>query len=238
MADYSYLARYDTVLSDFSGTGYSGHGCHGGVGTHTHIVRYLAKVVYSHAVFNDGGLHRSLVDAGVGADFHVIANDYIAYVFNLLPSSVALRGIAEAVIADNATGVEYGPVTDDGVRENVNARIDDAFFSYPDILSYSDIVVNLREVSDHSLFPNGHKVTDPDLLSEFCTPGYTAAAAVAFVAFLLGIDIVQQLREGSVGAFHAHQGRSDRCTRLEILVYKVEKFTCRAVSVHSMFLPC
>ena len=25
---------------------------------------------------------------------------------------------------------------------------------------------------------------------------------------------------------------------LEILVYKVEKFTCRAVSVHSMFLPC
>ena len=106
MADYSYLTRDDTALSDFSGTGYPGHGCHGGVGTHTHIVRYLAKVVYSHAVFNDGGLHRSLVDAGVGADFHVIANDYIAYVFNLLPGSVALWGIAEAVIADRFLAVD------------------------------------------------------------------------------------------------------------------------------------
>ena len=133
--------------------------------------------------------------------------------------------------------MEYGPVTDDGVRENVNARIDDAFFSYPDILSYSDIVVNLREVSDHSLFPNGHKVTDPDLLSEFCTPGYTAAATVAFVAFLLGIDIVQQLREGSVGAFHAHQGRSDRCTRLEILVYK-EDGSLAGIDVMFVFRIC
>ena len=65
-------------------------------------MRNLAEVVDFHAVAYDGGLHLGLVDGGTGSDLHIVADNHIADVLDLLPGAVRLRRISESVRADHS----------------------------------------------------------------------------------------------------------------------------------------
>ena len=85
MPYYANLTCYNTALSDLGGTGNSGHCGHCRVLAYTHIVRYLAEIVYADSVFDDGLLHRRPVNTGIGAYFHIVAYYHIADMLDFLP---------------------------------------------------------------------------------------------------------------------------------------------------------
>ena len=116
--------------------------------------------------------------------------------------------------------MQYGPVADYGTGEDVHTRIDNALLPYFDILPYGNIIINLGAVADVRMPADRNKVPYPNLPAKFCTQGDAAASAVAAVASLLRIHIIQKLGKGAVCAFDTDHCGSDRGSRLEIIVYQ------------------
>ncbi len=216
----THLTRADAALAEF------GRACNTSLGRNRriladhYIVRNLAEVVDSYAVLDDGGLHRSLVDGRVGADLHIVAYHHIADVLDFAPAAVRLRGIAEAVIADDAARVEYHPVPYHHPREDVHTRIDDAVGADFGPLAYRHIVVYLGAIAYLTILSDGHKITHRYPLAYLGAPRDAAAAAMAAVGLVVVCDIFQQIGEGRVGVLHPHESGGHRLLGLEISIHQ------------------
>src|SRR5690606_17492712 len=72
-----------------------------------HVVRDLYLIVDLHAVADHGVVERAAVDAGTGADFHVVTDAHTAQLRDFLMAA-AVRREAEAVGADHHAGMQDG----------------------------------------------------------------------------------------------------------------------------------
>lgn len=186
MSDYADLACYDAVLSDLGGACDAGLSRHDGIFAYLHVVGNLAEVVDLHALANDGGLHFSAVDSGVGTDFDIVMYYHFAKVLDLLPRTVFLRSVAEAVRADYAVGVEYDIVADLHSRVDAYSRIDDAVLSYRSAVSDVNVFIDFCALTDPAVLADVGEVADIDILADLGGESDVAMQpAMAAVALLL-----------------------------------------------------
>ena len=217
----AHLSGDDAVLADDGGPGDTHLGRHHRMVADHHVVRDLAQVVDPHAVADDGGFHLGAVHGGVGADFHVVADNHVPEVLDLLPTAVLARRVAEAVVADDAASMQDHPVSDDHARENLHARIDNAVLSDLAVIADGHVLMDDRPVPDHRPAAYAGEISQPDLLAELrgAVPA-GAEAAVAAGLFRLGGDVLQQFRHGGIGVVHADKRRLHRLLGLEGLVHQ------------------
>ena len=221
VAGDAHLPGDDAVFADDRGTGDTHLGRHHGMVADHHVVGDLAQVVDPDAVPDDGGLHLGPVHGGVGADFHVVANHDVPEMLDLLPAAVRLRGVAEAVVPDDAAGVQDDAVADDHSRENADAGIDDAVLADLAVVADSHILVDDGVVPDHRAAADPGEVTQPHLLSELrgaVPPGPEAAVTTGLLCFLGNES--QQPGDGFIGIVHAEQRRLHRLFGFEGLVHQ------------------
>ena len=186
-----------------------------------HVVGDLAQVVNPDAVADDGGFHLGAVHGRVGADLHVVADDHVPEVLDLLPAAVLARRVAEAVVADDAARVQDHPVADDHPREDLHARIDDAVLADLAVIADGHILVDDRVVPDHRAAADAGERAQPDPLPELrgAVPG-GPEAAVALRLLRLVLDILQQLGDGRIGVVHPHERGLHGLLGLEGLVHQ------------------
>ena len=89
----------------------------------------LDKVVQFYTFLHNGTAHRGAVNACVGADFHVVFNHYVAYLWNLFVA-FSCGGESEAVGSDDATGVQ------DAATSHYAVMIDDGIWIHDGVLSH------------------------------------------------------------------------------------------------------
>lgn len=124
--------------------GASGHahaGSHGGVATHAHVMGDLDQVVELDAILDHGVRQGTPVDAGVGANLHVIANAHGAKLLDLLPARAILgtpRCEPEAIGAN------------DRARMNDATRADHAVLAHGHAGLQPGMRADLRAAFDHA----------------------------------------------------------------------------------------
>ena len=186
MAGDAHLPCNDAIFADDRGAGNAYLGRHHGMVADHYVVGDLAQIVDADAVPDDGRLHLSPVHGGVGTDFHIVADDDVPEVFDLLPAAVRLRGVAETVVPDDAAGVQDHAVANDHSRENADAGIDDAVLADLAVVADGHILVDDRVVPDYRAAADPGEVPEPHLLSELrgAVPlGPEAAVAAGFLGF-------------------------------------------------------
>ena len=137
---------------------------------------------------------------------------------DFLPAAVRLRGVAEAVVADDAAGVQDDAVADYRTREDVDAGVDDAVAADAGALADGHVIEDAGTLPHLRLLSDGHEVAHPHALTYFGAPGDAAAAAVAAVSLFLVIDILEQVGKGVIGVRHPDEGRRNRLLRGEVVV--------------------
>ena len=83
---------------------------HGGVPANVDVVANLNQVVELDAIFNDGVLQSTSVDAGIGTNFNIIANGNSAQLFNFFPSTLVQRK-PKTISADDHTCMNNATLT-------------------------------------------------------------------------------------------------------------------------------
>src|SRR5687768_7497158 len=76
--------------------------CKGRMPPYPHVVADLHQVVQLDAVFNHRVLQRTPVNAGVGANLHIVADAHSPQLFYFLPAAF-MRGETEAIGTDHRT---------------------------------------------------------------------------------------------------------------------------------------
>ena len=93
----------DTGTASYAHT--AGHGC---MRPDANVVANLNQVIELHTIFNDGILQCTSVNAGVGANFNIIANPDRSQLFDFFPHSL-VRGKAKAIGPHHHTRVQNTP---------------------------------------------------------------------------------------------------------------------------------
>ena len=102
---------------------------HGHMSANVRVVANLDEIVELDAVFNDGVVQRATVNAGVGADFDIIANADAAQLFNLDPLALMWReaktiaanhrsAFNQTALANRAARCHRDALAQDSVRAN------------------------------------------------------------------------------------------------------------------------
>ena len=100
------MACEDAVVADFGGAGQAGLAADHVVGAKLGGVAYQDQVVDFGAAADASFANRRAVDAGVGLDLDVVFEDRWAGLDHFVPGAVIFFGEAQAVAADDGTGLE------------------------------------------------------------------------------------------------------------------------------------
>ena len=113
----------------------------------------MNKIVELHPFMDPSGTHGGTVDRGIGTDFHIIVNDHISHLRNLVVVSVSLGSEAKAIGTDHGTcmddaalthhriaikpdsRVQRGAISDYGAITDIHLGIDLHIIAYLDILA-------------------------------------------------------------------------------------------------------
>ena len=161
------LACQYAVPADLGGAGDAALRSHHRIVADLDIVGDLAEVVYLHAVADDGGFHFRAVDGGAGSDFHIVADDDIPEMLDLLPGAVWLRSVAKAVRADHRIGMNDDIVPDHHSRVDAHSRINDAVLADDGIVTDIDVLEDLRVVTDDGVVADIGMASEIYFLSKF-----------------------------------------------------------------------
>ena len=83
--------------------------CHGRILANLNVMAYLHLVVDLHTARNHRVLQCSAVNAGIGADFHIVTDPYTTQLLDLDPAPLVV-GKAKAIATDDRTGLhQYTP---------------------------------------------------------------------------------------------------------------------------------
>ena len=105
------------MFSDVRAAGHAHAPGHGRVSADVHVVRDLNQIVEFDAIFQDGVTQGPSVHAGVGANFHIVADADRAELFDLVPAALHGRK-AKAVGANDHATVQDTAITQDAVVAN------------------------------------------------------------------------------------------------------------------------
>ena len=145
----------------------------------------LAEIVNLGTAVDDGGAHGGAVDAGVGTNLHIVLDDHIAYLVNLVVGAVARGGKAEAVGTHHHAGMEDAPVANGALAVNLYARIQDSVVAHMAVVAHIHLRVNLHVVADDGVAPYHGEGTDIAALA-YASRAMDAAAQRAAPLGLVG----------------------------------------------------
>ena len=115
MSDEARLSTHHAVLAEMRRAAHA-HLCRqSGVLSYLHIVGQMDKIIQFHALVDTRRAHRGAVDGGVGPDFHVVVDDHIAHLRDLLVMAVGLRGEAKAIGTEHCSRMENAVFTNNRV---------------------------------------------------------------------------------------------------------------------------
>lgn len=147
MAQYMTCPSYRAMRPNRRASRDSGAASHGGMLADSHIVGNLHQVIKLDAVFQHSVLQCAPVNAGVGADFNIIADPHRTELLDLDPSA-SMRRKAETVSA------------------NDRARMNDAALAHPAAISHRDtrrqaaVGANHRLLSYHAMLRNARTLAN------------------------------------------------------------------------------
>ena len=123
MTDEARLSAHHAVLAEMRRAAHA-HLCRqSGVLPYLHIVRQMDEIIQFHAFVDMCRAHRGAVDGGVGPDFHVVVDDHIAHLRNLLVMAISLWREAETIGAEHCSRMEDAIFANDRVAIQLHARI-------------------------------------------------------------------------------------------------------------------
>ena len=99
------LSGQNTVFTHFRAAGNTDLRAEERRFAHLHIMRDLNEIIYLHILANDGASHHRAVDGRVSANLHVVFDDDIAYLRDLLIHALCVRFKTKAVRTDDYTGM-------------------------------------------------------------------------------------------------------------------------------------
>src|SRR5690606_5943241 len=89
-----------------------------------YVVGNLHEVVYFGAFVNNGGTHGRAIYRSVGADAHVIFQNYVSDLGNYFVGAIFLRRKTKAIGTNNRAGVNGAIVANYRIRINFSAGVD------------------------------------------------------------------------------------------------------------------
>ena len=121
MTQHDRAAAYCAVRAYGGAARNAGAAGHGSVFAHTDVMPDLDQVIKLDAVFQYGVLQRPTVNAGIGSDFHVVANEHAAQLLNLDPLPLVRRE-TKSIGADHRTWMHNAPVSEPAVIGHRDTR--------------------------------------------------------------------------------------------------------------------
>src|SRR5262245_9123224 len=148
VTDHADLAREHDAVTDPRAPGDAHLRHHEAVPAQSDVVPHLHQVVDPRPVPNHGVVHAATIDAGVGADIHVIPDDAAPSMRQPFVAAGAGR-VAKTGSAEHGTRLDAGPLPDLGPTATDDGRSEHAF------LADLDPVLEHHSRSDH------HAVAEP-----------------------------------------------------------------------------
>ena len=185
-----------------------------------YVVRNLAKVVYAHAVADDGRFHLGAVHSGIGTNFNVVADYHVAKMLNLFPASVRTLCVAKTVGPNHYAAVEDDIVAYHHAGVNAHTGIEDAIVADGAILPNVHVLMDDGIVTHNSVAAHIGVIPKVHLLAKLCgkePPGPEAAVTLGFLLFIG--HVLKKFRYCRIGILHSHDSGRNGLLGLEILAH-------------------
>ena len=165
MSDEARLSAHHAVLAEMRRSAHA-HLCRqSGVLAYLHIVGQMDKIIQFHAPVDMRRAHRGAVDGGIGPDFHVVVDDHIAHLRDLLVMAVGLRSEAKAVGAEHCTRMEDAVFAHHRVAIELHARIKHCVISDDAAVADIHLRIELHVVADFSVLADKCELTKIQILT-------------------------------------------------------------------------
>ena len=162
------LACNHTILADMRGSAHARLGCHGGVLPHFGVVRQHDEVVELHTLVDARRAHSGTVDGGIGTDFHIVLNDHITHLRDLLVMAVRLRCEAETISPDDHAGMKDTIVANHRVTVKFHAWIKYRIVTHNAVVAHIHLRINLHIVANLGILAHEGKLAEIDILATMC----------------------------------------------------------------------
>ena len=148
------------MFAHFRTAGYTDLSAKEGGLAHFHIMRYHHQVVYLGITVHDSRTHHCTVDSRVSAYLHIVLNNDVAYLRDLLVHALCVGFKTETVCTDDCTGMQDTVGSNAAVVIDLHTRIEDCVVADNDVVAYIRMWVNLYSFSQAHVAANVGERTD------------------------------------------------------------------------------
>ena len=148
MVGNTHLPREEAVAAHLRGACDAGLCRRDGVLADLHVVADLDQVVQFHAPPDDRRIGFGAVDAGIGADLHVVFYHDVAQLGDLVEPACGIGHESESVGADHGARVQDAVAADKAAFVDLDPRIEDGAFSHTYARSEVYLRIDLASVAD------------------------------------------------------------------------------------------
>ena len=159
----------------------------------------LHQVVQLHAFVNDGTAHGRAVHTGIGTNLHIILDNHITNLWNLIVT-ICIGSKAEAICTDDRSGMNRYTVTDMAVVIDRYMRIDACV------------------VTNHHIVTDAGKGSNVAVFSDLCRSRNKSQRINTGLLGLHALVQLQQLGHTLVCVLHADEGSANRLFQRYIFV--------------------
>ena len=219
------LSREETVVPHLRSACDACLGRGNGILADLHVVADLDQVVEFHAPADDRRVGLGPVDAGVGADFHVVFDDDVAQLRNLVEAACGIGNEAEAVGADHRTRMQDAAAADHAPLVNLDTRVEDRSVADGHAVTDIDLGIDLAVGADAGSRLDNGEIAHVTIFAQ-CRPlRDRSPLADALFAGFCGLIHLQQFEHCGAGVFDFNQGGGHGFRRGEILVHQYDRRT-------------
>src|SRR6478736_1115921 len=171
-----------------------------------HVMRNLYQVVYFGAFANNGSAHGSTIYGSVGANAHIIFQNYVAYLRNWFVSTVFLRGKTKTIGANNRARVNGAVVANYRIGVNFSAGKDDRVVPDLYIIANEHVRVDLRVIANFAVLTDVGKSAAVKIFAKGSIRSHKSRFFHAGFKGDLGFLVFfQQFRKTGVRIFHPNK---------------------------------
>ena len=173
----------------------------------------MYQIINLGALANNRAVHGSTVNAGVVANLYIILQHYITGLQHLAVLAV-LSNIAEAITADNRTGLQNNPVAQHAILTDGGIRIKSAILAHFYAFANISVRINNAAVTNLSIVLYYRKGLDSNIATDFCFFGYISIRTDNALYLLLRAE---QLQQGSKSCTRVSNSDNRTAIKLRIL---------------------